>query len=321
MNPLRCASIASVIVLGAAWSTAALATNWQAYLPEDKFVYEIDADSVRVSDGLVRYQYRNRYPSAISDHRFDRPLKVVADCAGRRHAFDTGGAFPLLLDPVDEGSSVAYEVDTACRLAGLETKPGALPAWQNVDHGLSIDSNTLKVQDGLLYFDYGFVNGHRGGKLNTAVVECAARRRSEVVGAHYTLQRIVEGGTQARLAEAACRMAHLAMPPGPTPVPVDFGAAIAQEEAGDDNMLHDIVRPGVTERAGLVHFQYTTRLLSDGTSAQEDQLVAAVVDCAARRRSDDLAGNIDLQPVMPGTRGALQLARVCAIAAAQAKGP
>ena len=74
----------------------------------------------------------------------------------------------------------------------------------------------------------------------------------------------------------------------------------------------------MTERDGLVHFQYTTRLLSDGRLAQEDQLVAAVVDCAGHRRSDEAAGGLTLQPVTPGTRGALQVARVCAMSTAQA---
>jgi predicted aspartyl protease len=109
-------------------------------------------------------------------------------------------------------------------------------------------------------------------------------------------------------------LAHLAMPPAPSPAPVDFGLAIAPEEAGDDNMRYDIVRPSIVVRDGLVHFQYTTRLLSDSSLAQEDQFVTAVVDCARRRRADEVGGVFDMRPVAPGTRGALQVARVCTIA-------
>lgn len=314
MNPLHGASIASFLALGIAWPAAVQAANWQVYLPEGNISNEIDADSVRVVNGLVAYTHRKRLVEG-ADARFDRALPAVADCAGRRLGNVAGAK--LLFSPVQEGTWQASQVDAACRIAGLPTTPGPAPEWQDISDGMSINVRSLKVHDGLVFYDYTLRHNKVASGWETAVVECATRRRSQVAGDHYTLQRMIEGGRQARQAEGACRLAQLPMPPGPTPAQVDFAAAISPDEAGDDNLRYDIVRTGITLRDGLVHFQYTTSLLSDGSLAQEDQRVSAVVDCAGQRRADEVGGKFDLQPVVPGTRGALQVGRVCAMAAAR----
>ena len=321
MNSFRCVPILLLVLLGAALPAPAVAANWQAYLTEHSVIYEIDADSVSVSDGLVHYKHRNRFApgaensaigrllghdamAAAADHVVD----TVADCAGRRQADVTGGAPSLALR---EDTSVANQVDAACRIAGLATTRGLGPDWQSIPDNKFIDIRSLKLRDDLLFFDYTTI---KGSVPDSAVVECAKRRSSLVVGVHYTLQPLAEGTSQARQAEAACRLAHLAIPPGPKPAPVDFGVAIARGDVGDDNLRYDIVRTSIQVRDSLVHFQYTTRLLSDGSMAQEDQAIDAVVDCAGQRRADEVEGAFDLKPVAPATRGAIQLSRVCKIA-------
>ena len=308
------ASIAAAMALCVAWPATALATNWQPYMPADKLITEIDADSVHVVKGIVEYQVRVRLASGPDD-RFGHPLDAAADCAGRRQATRIAGA--LLFFPVQEGTWVARQIDAACRLAGVATTPGPEPRLQAISDGASINLATLKVRDGLVFFDFGHVVNQVVSMWNTEVVECSTRRHSPVAGSHYTLQQMVEFGPQARRAEDACRLAHLPMPPGPTLAPVAFNVAIPPEQAGDDNMRYDIVRSGIEVRDGLVHFRYATRLLSDGSLAEEEQTVRAVVDCAGLQRADDDGGRFELQPVAPGTRGALQVGRVCKMAAQQ----
>lgn len=309
MNSLHGTSLASLVASSLAWPTTALAANWQPYLLQNNIVHEIDVDSLQVAAGVVTYKARSHVASETLLARFAGGQGAAADCAGRRHAEDIGGYYGFT--EVTEGSKTAAQVDMACRLAGLATTPGQLPDWQPLPDDLFIDVNSMKVRDGLLFFSFRNVRNRFGEAQGRVVVECATRKRSEVVGVHYNLQRIVEGGQQARQFESACRFAHQPTPPAPSIAPVDFDETIAPENAGDDNLLHDILRSGMTERDGLVRFKYATRLLTDGSQAQEDQLLDAVVDCAGKRRADEVAGRFELRPVRPGTRGALQVARVC----------
>ena len=217
MNPFRSALSVMLLALATTGPATVLAANWQAYLTDADVVGEIDADSVHILDGLVNYKQRKRFASGAVDPALNRLLgadagraqataddhvmEAVADCAGRRHADVTRGTLQLL--PVLEESWNAYQVDAACRLAGLATTPGVKPDWQSASDGQFIDVNSLKVRESLLFFDYTRGNHSHTGDRDSAVVECAVRRRSEVIRDHYTLQAIVEGGAQARQLEAA----------------------------------------------------------------------------------------------------------------------
>ena len=287
--------------------------NWGLTATIGGITRQVDiASLLPVGDGMVRFNTRVHLPSDPADQWAVLPTSTIMDCARRRRGSMLPNGTPSFT-PVTEP---APDLDEVCRLAGIPTTPGERPDWRSAPDSHVIDAKSLKVRDGLLFFSAGRVG--RAGNTWRAdlveVVDCAHRQRSGVAGEHYTLQPIVEGGEQARLAEAACQLAQLPMPPAPKIAPVDFAAAIAPEQAGDDNLSHDIDRGTLAERDGLVHFRYATRLLADGSQAQEDQWIDAVADCRTQRRSDAGDGHVDLKPVAPGTRGALQVARVCAMA-------
>ena len=279
-------------------------------------VQEIDADSVQLVDGLVHFKYRERYSNG-GQYIFEKPIEGLADCAGRRYADVTRGTPEL--HSIYEKTQSAYKLDFACRLAGLGTRKyvsAAQPtpyAWAPYAKGSAIDSNTIEVKDGLVYFRYLAAGGYTS-ETSPAVVDCAHRQRSEGTPERHNLQPITEGSPQAWQAELACKLASQSMPAGPGPVPVDFSVRIPAADVGSDNIVYDIDPSSVTLRDGLVRFVYFTRYLTDGTVTILNQRIPAVVDCAARQRSDDVAGKFDLKPVEPDTRGANQVERVCKMA-------
>ena len=293
-------------------AVAAKTPHWQTYQTQSGYVLQVDTSTFQpFGAGGVQFSRRMHLASHPADGWVEFSTQGLMDCAKRQSGSMLPNGTPSLT-PVTEP---AADLDEICRLAGIPTTMGARPDWQSVPDHRFIDTKSVKIRDGLLFFSYG--RGGRDGIQRAdldAVVDCATRQRSGVVGERYTLQPLAEGGEQARLAEAACRLANLPMPPAPGVAPVDFGAVIAPEQAGDENLSHDIDRATLAERDGLVRFRYATRLLADGRQAQEDQWVDAVVDCGGRRRSDVNGGRFDLVPVGAGTRGALQVARACALA-------
>lgn len=315
-------------VIGAAVALCVLApvtagaTNWQTFQADYLTVREIDADSVRVVDDLVHYRYRTRLANGTANGSFDAPIDAVVDCEGRRHG-DVTRTGHLELRPVFEKTVSALKLDTACRLAGrahvVHTggEVDTVRDWVAYDDHAAIDRNSVDAHDGLVFFDYR-ARGQYSREASAAVVDCAHRQRSEHVGRNYNLQPLFEGGTQALQAEMACRLAQQPMPPAPKPAPVDFAAHLDPGDVGSDDVMYAVDRNSLSTRDGLVHFLYVTPWLTDGSRALEPQPVAAVVDCAGRRRSDVVDDRFDLQPAVPGTRGAAQVERVCAMAAAPA---
>ena len=313
----RFRSIASFVALCLALPMAAHAESWQSYLSDPLTIHELDADSVRIDGGLVHFDYRER-PSNGRAAVFDKPVEGAVDCEGRRSGDVVRGK--LDLRPIFEGTQSAYKLDFACRLAGRGTRTHvavARPAssdWVTYFPGASIDRNTIQVREGLVYYSY-LARGGYTQDASPAVVDCAHRQRSEGTPERHDLLPITEGSPQARQAEMACKLAQLPMPPGPTPVPVDFSERVPESRIGSDNLVYDIFPPSLKLREGLVHFVYFTPYLSDGTTAILNQPLFAVVDCAGRRRSEESAGQFDLKPVEPGTRGANQVDRICRMAA------
>ncbi len=313
----RFRSISSFAALCLALPVAAHAESWQSYLSDPLTIHEIDADSVRIDGAVVHFSYRER-PSNGRPAVFDKPVEGAVDCEGRRSGDVVRGT--LDLRPIFEGTQSAYKLDFACRLAGRGTRTHVAAAtptstdWVTYFPGARIDRNTIQVRDGLVYYSY-LARGSYSQEPSPAVVDCAHRQRSEGTPERHDLQPITEGSPQARQAEMACKLAQRPMPPGPTPVPVDFSAPVPESQVGSDNLVYDIYAPSLKMRDGLVHFVYFTPYLSDGTTAILNQPLFAVVDCAARRRSEETAGQFDLRPVEPGTRGANQVDRVCKMAA------
>ena len=287
--------------------------NWGPTESVGGIARQIDIASLQaMGDGTVRFNSRVQLPSNASGRWVELPSPAIMDCTRRRR----GTLMPNGMPSFSPATEPAPDLDEVCRLAGIPTTPGDRPDWRAAPDHRVIDAKSLKVRDGLLFFSVGTV-GRAGNTWRAdldVVVDCAHRQRSGVAGEHYTLQPLVEGGEQARLVEAACGLAKLPMPPAPKVAPVDFAAAIAPDQAGDDNLSHDIDRATLAERDGLVHFRYATRLLADGSQAQEDQWIDAVADCGTQRRSDAGDAHVELRPVAAGTRGALQVARVCATA-------
>jgi hypothetical protein len=322
MTFVRFAATACLALSCIGVTPAVHAEDWQTYSVTTITIHEIDADSIRVSDGLVHFRYRQYLASGTKGPAiFERAIDAVADCAGRRHADLTRA--PLELMSVHEATLSARQLDFACRLAGQASKPPtptvhkSEPDWEEYERGTAIDRNSIRVEGPLVFFAYARVGGRITAESDTAVIDCAGRQRSEVAGKYYTLQKIVEGGYQVRQAELACRLAKMPMPAGASPAPVDFSVRPSPKGGVEEFPHYNMVRNLVKTQDGLIHFQYASPYMSDGSTPQEHHFFDAVVDCATRRRSDEVAGKFDLQPVDPSTRGASQVNRVCKYAEAK----
>ena len=92
------------------------APAWQVYFTRAPVVWELDANTVRVADGLVHFVWRLRFTEGSPTVSY--PVDAVADCAGHRRSDVAFNKFKLRSP--DDGTQEAKQLEFACGLAAAK---------------------------------------------------------------------------------------------------------------------------------------------------------------------------------------------------------
>lgn len=190
--------------------------DWKPYSSEGArgdIVSEIDAASLVARGRRVFFSYHSTDGASFGEVR-----ESVVDCDTRQRADVDHGAFTL--SDFAEGSTFATQADFACQLGGLPTapRPPVSPAanWRVYDTGkisvMEIDVPSVRTEGGVVHFSYRtrFTVGTPVTEMEyprDAVVDCAGRRRSDVVFDRIDWSAIEPGTPSARQLDLACGLA------------------------------------------------------------------------------------------------------------------
>ncbi|MEK8031164.1 serine protease [Ideonella sp. DXS29W] len=136
-NALQWAAAGTLASALCGWASAAPSFQDAGSVGHEQF--EVDVNSVRLEQGLVRFRLRSRYRSDTANYNFAADIGVDCEHRTRGEFYNSREANPVVLDdagrplmkPVYEGTRQAKELEMVCRLAAVAPKasePSQVPS-------------------------------------------------------------------------------------------------------------------------------------------------------------------------------------------------
>lgn len=186
-----------------------------------------------------------------------------------------------------------------------------------------VDADSVSLEDGLAWFVYRETSSGYGDpivRMMRGVVDCANRKRSDLLNGRYELRDVFDGTDQADQMALVCGLAkqgggqkrdpalQLSRQKAATPGVEDWrtydrGVTRSRQLDAGSLRVHD----------GLVWFNYR-ELVSYEVPEAFRRGLSGVVDCRGRRSADVEGGRYELRGILEGTQQAAQLDLACELA-------